>query len=262
MDADLARLEQEKMCRDTEKRIIDRLTESLAASEERIIAALAGGVKAAASSTVAPTSAPTSAPTPVARPPPAKPPPAAKPKHTAKPDSEPAEPVEAYLAPENTDDWKAIPEAKSTSGIWVEESCKEGYNRVRRSNTGVRWVFFEFNKSMTWIYPTKEGMSTDDHVQDWSDFVEALPDRKALYALYNFEYEDEGGSGYAQAGANVMKNKMVLFTWADNKCRVKDKMVSASSQSAIKSVCRGCMDQSVHDKEDMEYDYMCKQLNC
>ena len=187
-------------------------------------------------------------------------------------------------------------------------SCKEAYNRVRRSNTGVRWAMFSFDKKMSWVYPTYEGMSTEDYEQDWIDFVEArartpsrvdlatarsdscpfssiaisprpffslslrpeprnaalqmLPPKTACYALYNFEYQDEGGGGYAQEGADVMKSKMVLFTWADNKCKVKAKMVSASSQSAIKAFARGCMDYSCHDKADMGYEYMCKQLNC
>jgi hypothetical protein len=141
-------------------------------------------------------------------------------------------------------------------------SCKEAYNRVRRSNTGIRWVMFGFDQKMSWVTPSYEGMSTEDYQQDWIDFVAALPPKAACYALYNFEYEDQGGGGYAQEGADVMKNKMVLFAWADNKCKVKAKMVSASSQSGIKAFCRGCMDMGVHDKADMEYEYMCKQLNC
>lgn len=169
--------------------------------------------------------------------------------------------VMGSLAPEPST-YEAIKEAKSTSGIQVEMSCKAAYDRVRQSRTGVRWVMFEFTQKQTWLIPTMEGNETEDHQQDWADFVAALPAKKVVYALYNFEYQDEGGGGYSQAGADVMKNKTVLFTWADNECKVRDKMVSASSQSAIKAVCRGCMDMSVHDKVDMEYDYMCKQLNC
>ena len=78
--------------------------------------------------------------------------------------------------------------------------------------------------------------------------------------MYNFEYEDEGGGGYAQEGADVMKSKMVLFSWSDNKAKVKFKMVAAASQSAVKGFCRGCMDMPIHNKNDMDYDYMVKQL--
>ena len=61
---------------------------------------------------------------------------------------------------------------------------------------------------------------------------------------------------------NVMKNKMTLFAWTDSKCKVKDRMVAASSQSAIKQVCRGSVDEAVHDKDDMGFEEMCKELGC
>lgn len=53
---------------------------------------------------------------------------------------------------------------------------------------------------------------------------------------------------------------MTLFAWTDSKFKVKDRMVAASSQSAIKQVCRGSIDQAVHDKNDMSYDDMVKEL--
>ena len=157
--------------------------------------------------------------------------------------------------------WKAMSGVRSTSGIQIEESCKTAYDRVRKDRNGVRWVMFEFDPKFAWIYPTKEGMQSEDFVADWEQLVEILPERKAVYVLYNFEYEDEGGSGYAQEGMNVIKNKMVLFAWTDSKCKVKERMVAASSQSAIKQVCRGSCDSAVHDKADMTFEMICKDLN-
>ena len=49
-------------------------------------------------------------------------------------------PILGGSAPQRFGWWQAIPEAKSTSGIQVEVSCKDGYNRVRQSRTGVRWT--------------------------------------------------------------------------------------------------------------------------
>jgi len=166
------------------------------------------------------------------------------------------------MADPNKDNWAPIPGIKSTSGVQCEMSCKEGYNKVRLDRSGIRWVMFEFDKSMEWIYPTKEGVQTEDFISDWEGFVAALPAKKACYALYNFEYLDKGGSGYAQAGSSVKKSKMTLFAWTDSMCKVKDRMVAASSQSAIKQVCRGSSDCAVHDKVDMEYAMIAKELDC
>lgn len=273
---DLDRLGEEKEYRDglkdMENRIVSRMTAIIDEREARIIAAITGAAAAAGA----------------AAPPP--PPPAPVEKVTYVEEEEPyvapsspkssklgrafresgskgkaakePEVIESTLADADKSKWVAIPGIKSTSGVQCESSCKEGYNRVRLDRYGIRWVIFEFDKSMEWIYPTKEGTGTDDFEADWEGFVNILPDKKACYALYNFEYMDAGGSGYAQAGHNVLKNKMVLFAWTDSKCKVRDRMVAASSQSAIKQVCKGSCDQPVHDKVDMKYADIAKELGC
>jgi len=257
MEGDLARMEQEKMIKDSERRIIEKMADVVKASEERILAALGsdGGSPTVRTSVVedepvAPVSAPVA---------PSKPPQAAAPK---------AQVVEAAAAdlrcpaPSDKSQWTAVKGVRSTSGVQVEQSCVEGYNQVRLDRNGVRWVMFCFDKKMEWIYPTNQGKATTDYRADWEGFVSALPDKGVCYVLYQFTYSDKAGSGYALAGQNVMKNKMVLFAWTDSKCGVRDRMIAASSQSAIKQVCRGSMDQPVHDKKDMDYDYIAKELGC
>jgi len=274
MAGDLERLEADKESRDVmkemEARILDKMQTMIQEREDRIIAALTGRVAAApapAPAAPAPAAPAPAAPAPAApaaapaapapKPPAPKPPPPAK-----KTSSAPSEVIESTLADSNKDNWVAIPGIKSTSGVQCETSCKEGYNKVRLDRSGIRWVIFEFDKSMEWIYPAREGVQTEDFVADWDGFVEALPDKKACYGLYNFQYMDAGGSGYAMAGQSVLKNKMVLFSWTDSACKVRDRMVAASSQSAIKQVCRGSCDCSVHDKPDMSYENICKELDC
>jgi hypothetical protein len=262
----------QKSLDDMEKNIVEKMEKLILDREARLIAALSGGVAAAPAPAPAKVSAPAPAPAPTSTPAPSKPPASksttsqsAASRSTTRAStraSVEAEVIESDLCPTDMTQWVALPGIRSSSGVNVEQSCKDAYERVRKDRNGVRWVMFEFDKSFSWIFPTKECMKTEDFVADWANFVETLPEKKAVYALYNFEYEDIGGSGYAQAGSNVIKNKMCLFAWTDSKCRVKDRMVAASSQAAIKQVCRGSVDQPVHDKEDMEFDYMMKELNC
>jgi len=173
-------------------------------------------------------------------------------------------PVNSELdyVPKDAATWTAIPGIRCTSGVSCEQSCQEAFNRVRRSATGVRYAMFDFDHKFCWIYPSREGVSTDDYETDWAEFVDQLPDGKACYAVYNFTYADAGGGGYSQAGADVEKNKTILFAWSCNKAKVKAKMVSASSASAIKQVCRGTMDCAIHDKIDMGFEDMCGRLGC
>lgn len=260
-------MSEEKMYAELETRLVAKMSKMLDDSEARILAAIGGAApQAPAAVTTQPPAAAPPAPAPVAEAPPAPPPPAPKvaPPRQAPPKkaSAPAEAIESTMADPNKDNWVAIPGIKSTSGVQCESSCKEGYNKVRLDRSGIRWVMFEFDRSMEWIYPTKEGADTGDFYADWDNFVQCLPDKKACYALYNFEYMDAGGSGYAQAGQSVKKNKMTLFSWTDSGCKVKDRMVAASSQSAIKQVCRGSSDCSVHDKPDMTFEDIAKELGC
>jgi len=218
-------------------------------SEERYTDGVRGAHCVQAAPKVAPPSKPT-APKPKAPPKPAK-----------KSSGAAAEVIESNLCSTDKSTWVAMQGVRSTSGIQVEESCKVAYDRVRKDRNGVRWVMFEFDANFAWIFPTKEGLQSEDYEADWEQLVEILPEKKAVYVLYNFEYLDEGGSGYAQEGMSVIKNKMVLFAWTDSTCRVKERMVAASSQSAIKQVCRGSCDSAVHDKADMTFDMICKDLN-
>lgn len=252
-----------------EKRILDKLSSLLEASEARIIAAVGGAAPAYTAPAMA--SSPRSSTrqsyevdmgVPAAPPPSPPVPQATAASRRGRTKTKEPEIITSTLANPDKKQWVAIPGIRSTSGVQCESSCKEGYNKVRLDRSGIRWVIFEFDKSMEWIYPTREGVQTEDYIEDWEGFVRALPDKKACYALYNFEYEDQGGSGYAMAGHNVIKNKMVLFAWTDSKCKVRDRMVAASSQSAIKQVCKGSCDCSVHDKPDMTYLQICRDLDC
>lgn len=260
LDGDIMRMSSEKETRDLlkemEARMLEKMERLVQQREERIIAAITGRKGQAP---------PEVAPPPPREPPreeivPAKAPPPAR--RSTRDSTSASEVIESTMADPNKDNWVAIPGIKSTSGVQCEASCKEGYNKVRLDRSGIRWVIFEFDNKMEWIYPTKEGVQTEDWEADWDGFVDTLPDKKACYALYNFEYLDAGGSGYAQAGHSVLKNKMTLFAWTDSKCKVKDRMVAASSQSAIKQVCRGSSDLAVHDKVDMKYLMICKELGC
>jgi len=235
-----------------ERSIIAKFEKMILDREERIIAAIEGAPAAERPQVY--TAAAAADPVPKISAAPAAP--AAAP---AARQSQSAE-VESDFELPNKSEWIAIKGVTSTSGVYVESRCKLGYDMVRRSRSGVRWVMFEFDPKMEWIIPTKKGMATEDYRTDWANFVTILPDKQACYVLYNFEYADAGGSGYAQAGRDVLKSKMTLFAWTDSGCKVKERMVAASSQSAIKQVCKGSMDQAVHDKKDMEYDYICTQI--
>jgi len=244
-----------------ENNIISRFQVMMDEREKRILAAIGGSSEVIADEPEQGAYEEEEEDTPVAAPKPAAPKPAApKPAAPARPSKTIQTVASDFDLPDKTD-WAAIQGVRSTSGVFVEEHCKEAYDMVRRSRTGIRWVMFQFDSTMCWIIPTKKGEATEDYEADWAGLVEQLPERDACYVLYNFTYSDSGGSGYALGGNDVLKSKMTLFAWTDAKCKVKTRMVAASSQSAIKQVCKGSVDQPIHDKAELKFETMMDTLS-
>jgi hypothetical protein len=161
------------------------------------------------------------------------------------------------LAPPKSQ-WVAIPGIRSMAGIQVEQSCKDAFNKVRRESTGTRWTIYKFDKRMEWIIPFAEGEETADYRTDWANFLDALPETEACYAIYGFAYVETAGS----YGGSVPKSKLTLFTWAPDGAPTKDKMVASSSTAALKGVTKGALDQTIHNKDDCDWENIAQLLGC
>jgi len=156
--------------------------------------------------------------------------------------------------------WVEDPNAQGgMAGIMVEKTCAKIYNDVRRTKNGLRWGMFQFDKSCSWIIPVATCLSTDDFGQDWADFAAYLPDGKSVYAVYNFDYEETNGR-YSDGASINLKSKMCLFTWSPKACGIKQKMLSATSVKAIKEICRGTIEASMHSPDEAEWEEICSNL--
>jgi hypothetical protein len=158
------------------------------------------------------------------------------------------------------DSWVEDPNAQGgMAGIMVEKTCAKIYNDVRRTKNGLRWGMFQFDKSCSWIIPVATCLSTDDFGQDWADFAAYLPAGKSVYAVYNFDYEETNGR-YSDGASINLKSKMCLFTWSPKACGIKQKMLSATSVKAIKEICKGTIEASMHSPEEAEWEEICSNL--
>jgi len=66
--------------------------------------------------------------------------------------------------------------------------------------------------------------STAPPTASYSDFVKALPPNDARYAVYDFEYQFEGGQ----------RNKILFVVWAPDSAKIKQKMLYAASKDALR----------------------------
>ena len=101
----------------------------------------------------------------------------------------------------------------------------------------------------------KEAEDEEFTEQTWKTFVEALPEDEPRYALVDIDYLSVDGR---------KQSKLTFIFWSpDDKSKVKDRMIYASSKDALKTVCKGIMKEiQANDHGDLEYatimDYMQK----
>merc|ERR1711862_265818 len=86
-----------------------------------------------------------------------------------------------------------------------------------------------------------------DKSKTFEDFVKALPEDQARYALVDIDYQTDDGRP---------QSKLTFVTWSpDDKVGVKEKMLYASSKDAIKKKFTGIMKElQSNDYGDLEWD--------
>merc|ERR1719465_147964 len=85
-----------------------------------------------------------------------------------------------------------------------------------------------------------------DASKTFADFVAALPEDQARYALVDIDYTTDDGRP---------QSKLTFVMWSpDDKLNVKDKMLYASSKDAIKKKFTGIMKElQANDMGDLEW---------
>jgi len=66
--------------------------------------------------------------------------------------------------------------------------------------------------------------------QSYEDFIGDLPENECRWAIYDFEFEKEGGG---------KRNKITFYSWSPDDAKVKQKMLFASSKDALRRALVG-----------------------
>jgi len=65
---------------------------------------------------------------------------------------------------------------------------------------------------------------------DYDEFLKELPENECRWAIYDFEFEKEGGG---------RRNKITFISWSPDDAKIKQKMLFASSRDALKRALTG-----------------------
>jgi len=109
------------------------------------------------------------------------------------------------------------------SGISPNDKCLNDYQDLKLRHK-YKYIIYNLGDDKTEIVVEKT--STALH---YDDFLSDLPEAECRWAVYDFEYEQEGGK----------RNKIVFLSWAPDIAKIKNKMMFASSKDALRRALVG-----------------------
>lgn len=86
-----------------------------------------------------------------------------------------------------------------SSGVAVHPDCVQQFNTGLKLGKKIKYMIFNLNKDNTEIVIEKTSDSGD-----YDQFVSELPEFECRWAIYDLEFEKEGGG---------IRNKIVFISW-------------------------------------------------
>merc|ERR1712137_358145 len=89
--------------------------------------------------------------------------------------------------------------------------------------------------------------------KSYTEFLQSLPEAECRYALYDLDFELEGGEG--------KRSKICFISWAPDTAKIKHKMVFAASKDALKRKLVGISTEiQATDLSEVDYDVVLEKV--
>ncbi|KAF8139203.1 hypothetical protein K438DRAFT_2118882, partial [Mycena galopus ATCC 62051] len=109
-----------------------------------------------------------------------------------------------------------------SSGVAVDPDCFTQFTALRVDQR-LKYIVYSLNQENTQIVIVGKSES-----QNYQDFIAELPKAECRWAVYNLEYEKDGG-----------KRKRIFFlSWKPDDAKLKDKMVLILYERLALFACR------------------------
>ena len=106
-----------------------------------------------------------------------------------------------------------------SSGIDCTDECVDAFNALKLKHT-TPYIIFKITDDFEEIEVLKQG----EKGSSYDDFMEELPENACRYAVYDYEFEDDGRK----------QSKILFVVWAPDSSKIKEKMLYASSKANFK----------------------------
>merc|ERR1712080_73036 len=121
-----------------------------------------------------------------------------------------------------------IDSANMSSGVQVNSQCLDSFQELKLGKK-TQYIVFKLSADNTQIEVEKTSPSAS-----YDDFLNDLPPNSPRYAVYDFEYEKDGGK----------RNKICFYAWSPDEAKIKEKMLYASSKDALRRSLVGVANRS------------------
>jgi len=106
-----------------------------------------------------------------------------------------------------------------SSGVAVSDDVLNKYQELKLGHS-LRYALFKLSADQSEVIVDK----TAPPSANYEAFVKDLPTNDCRYAVYDFEYEADGGQ----------RNKILFVVWAPDSAKIKAKMLYASTKDAVR----------------------------
>ncbi|TFL01685.1 actin depolymerizing factor [Pterulicium gracile] len=112
-----------------------------------------------------------------------------------------------------------------SSGVTANQACLEAYQSLKLGKK-YRYIIYNLSKDNKEIVVEQTAeRSSGDAISQYEEFLTHLSEAECRWAVYDFEFEKEDGG---------KRSKIVFFSWSPDTAKIKQKMLFASSKSALK----------------------------
>lgn len=118
------------------------------------------------------------------------------------------------------------------SGVNVPDACKDIFTEMK-TRKNLRYLIYKITDDLS--IAVDEAGDRDKTYEDFTkSLIAAQNNGECRYGVFDLEY-----SGQVEGAGQTKKDKLVFFMWSPDTCKIKQKMLYASSKDALKKKLEG-----------------------
>jgi cofilin len=133
------------------------------------------------------------------------------------------------------------------SGVAVDDECINKFQELKLGHS-LRYILYKLNNDNTSIVIEKTAPAS----ASYNEFVNELPKDDCRYAIYDFQFDLEGGR----------RNKILFILWAPDSAKIKSKMLYTSSKADLRKKLVGVATEiQATDASEIDFDYVLEKAS-